>query len=166
MPLKSNILSQQETFLTADMKKIIRKQRIINCSLPAAWQKWTTREGLLSFFGKDNKIELKIGGPYEIYMLMDNPPGLRGTEGCKVLSFLPESMLSCTWNAPPHFPNIRNSDYHTWIVVNFKSVDQHKTEVEINHLGWPDYEEWNKVFEYFVGAWELVLNWLEDSCKK
>jgi uncharacterized protein YndB with AHSA1/START domain len=146
--------------------KIIQKKRKINCSLSQAWQKWTTHEGLLTFFGRDNKIRLEIGGPYEIYFMMDNPPGLRGSEGCKVLSFLPETMLSFTWNAPPEFPDIRNSEYHTWVVVNFKAVDMGHTEIEINHTGWPEVEEWNKVYDYFVNAWKLVLDWLEESCKK
>jgi hypothetical protein len=25
-------------------------------------------------------------------------------------------------------------------------------------------EDWNKVFAYFERAWDLVLDWLEESC--
>ena len=51
--------------------KCIYKTKIIENDLDTLWWKWTTREGLLSFFGKDNKIDFKVGGAYEIYFLMN-----------------------------------------------------------------------------------------------
>ncbi len=55
---------------------------------------WTTSEGLRAFFGVDNRIEMVSGGAFEIYFLMENEYGLRGSEGCKVISLLPQKMLS------------------------------------------------------------------------
>lgn len=144
----------------------IQKTKVINCSLDAAWWKWTTHEGLLTFFGKDNKIELTPDGAFEIYFLMDNEYGLRGSEGCKVLSFLPKQMLSFTWNAPPQYKEVRDSAYHTWVVVNFKVISINQTEVTLTHLGWPADKTWDPVYEYFDKAWEVVLNWLDVSSKK
>ncbi|UCC11548.1 MAG: SRPBCC domain-containing protein [candidate division WOR-3 bacterium] len=146
--------------------KIIKKSRTVNCSLHDVWQKWTTHEGLLTFFGRDNRIELKLGGPFEIYFLMDNPPGLKGSEGCKVLSFLPQRMLSYTWNAPPEYPEIRNHDHQTWVVIFFKPLGDNKTEVELNHLGWLTGEQWDAVYDYFDEAWESVLDRFEKSCAR
>ena len=120
---------------------------------------------MLTFFGKDNKIELSPGGAYEIYFFMDNPVGLRGGEGCIVLSFLPKEMLSFTWNAPPEFREIRESVYHTWVVVNFKEISSTKTEVFLTHLGLPDDKSWDPVYKYFEEAWDIVLGWLYESCK-
>jgi len=76
--------------------KVIHKTRTIPCTTSQTWQKWTTHEGLLTFFGRDNKIEMQPGGAFEIYFMMDNPYSLRGSEGCQVLSFLPEKMFSFT----------------------------------------------------------------------
>ncbi len=137
--------------------KQIVKSKVIRCSQDTAWRKWTTHEGLLSFFGRDNRIELTPGGAFEIYFLMDNPPGLRGSEGCTVLSFLPQEMLSFSWNAPPHFPEIRASEYRTWVVVQLKADSADKTEITLTHLGWPDDSAWDPVFAYFDAAWESVL---------
>lgn len=108
-------------------------------------------------------MELRPGGPFEIYMLMDNPPGLRGSEGCKVLSYLPLRMLSFTWNAPPEYPDIRDNEHKTWVVVQLTKKDESTTMVEIDHLGWKDGKEWDAVFDYFHKAWEIVLQWLETS---
>ena len=145
--------------------KIITKKIIVNCPLDTAWWKWTTHEGLKTFFGEDNNMFLGIGSPFEIYFSMEQPKGNRGSEGCKVISFLPKKMLSFNWNAPPKFPEIRISNFHTWVVINFKSIDSKKTEIEINQLGWPEGDDWNEVYKYFDSAWETVLKWMEKSCK-
>jgi len=146
--------------------KIIKKTRVVNCSIDTVWWKWTTHEGLLTFFGPDNKIALKLDGAFEIYFLMDNPKGLRGSEGCKIISYVPKEMMSFTWNAPPEYPEIRNHKHKTWVVVSFKPVDKNNTEVTLKHLGWLTGKEWDKVYNYFDAAWLTVLNWLEESCNK
>jgi len=152
------------------MKKIsntiIEKTAVVNCSIDIVWWKWTTHEGLLTFFGADNKIELVLGGDYEIYFLMNNPVGQKGGEGNKIISYLPKEMLSFTWNAPPEYPEIRNNKHKTWVVVNFKAVNENSTEVTIKHLGWLTGDAWDNVYNYFDSAWDTVLNWLKESCKK
>jgi uncharacterized protein YndB with AHSA1/START domain len=144
--------------------KKICKTTFINIPLDKVWWKWTTHEGLLTFFGRDNRIELTPGGAFEIYFLMDNPNGLRGSEGCRVLSFLPNEMFSFTWNAPPNFKEVRESDYHTWVVVQFRSISAHQTEVNLVHTGWPDDAAWHAVYDYFNKAWDEVLQSLKNSC--
>ena len=146
--------------------RAIEKTRIVNQSITDSWTKWTTHNGLISFFGKDNKIELKIGGVFEIYFLLRNPIGLQGSEGCKILSFLPNRMLSFSWNAPPKFKEVRESDHKTWVVIEFREIGEQKTEIKLTHLGWIDGIQWNEVFEYFENAWDSVLNDLEESIKK
>lgn len=143
----------------------IKKSRVVNNPIDIVWEKWTTHEGLLTFFGHDNQIEFEIGGVYEIYFLMDNPLGLRGGEGNKILSYLPQKMLSFTWNAPPQYPEIRDHTHKTWVVVEYQVIEKDKTEVTIHHLGWKEGEKWDEVYDYFDKAWVTVLDWLERSCE-
>jgi uncharacterized protein YndB with AHSA1/START domain len=145
--------------------RVIEKTKVINQSITDLWNKWTTHDGLTSFYGKDNKIELKIGGAFEIYFLINNPVGLQGSEGCKILSFLQNRMLSFSWNAPPKYKEVRESEYKTWVVIEFKEINDQKTEIVLTHLGWIDDIRWDEVFEYFNDAWGSVLNHLEESIK-
>lgn len=140
--------------------KFIEKAIVINSSPEELYSRWTSREGLQSFFGADNLVELKLHGAYEIYFLMDALEGGRGSEGCKILSFIPNEMLSFTWNAPPHL-EARNSDIYTYIVINFDEITDNKTMVTLRHLGWPDDDRFPPVFDYFDQAWDYVLNNLE-----
>lgn len=143
---------------------VIHKTRTISCSTYEAWHKWTTHEGLLTFFGRDNKIELYPGGAFEIYFLLDNPYGLRGSEGCKVLSYIPEKMFSFTWNAPPHFKQIRKGNIYTWVVITFYAEKDTTTKLDLQHLGWHEGEDWQAVYDYFEKAWDQVLDNFVKSC--
>jgi uncharacterized protein YndB with AHSA1/START domain/predicted enzyme related to lactoylglutathione lyase len=146
----------QKAMETTD--KQIRISKIFNQSLDTLWHSWTTHEGLKTFFGKDNKIELVPDGAFEIYFLLDKPIGLQGSEGCKVLSYLPKKNISFSWNAPPQFVEERKSGYKTWVVVEFNFITNDQTELILTHLGWPKDENWNVVYDYFDVAWKIVLD--------
>lgn len=136
--------------------KILRKEIIIPASLKQAWDAWTTTEGVKSFFSSEAKIELAIGGAYEIYFILENPYGLKGSEDCRVLSFLPMEMLSFEWNAPPEFGELRGQ--HTRVILQFQELESSKVRVILSQLGWGRGEDWDRLYEYFDKAWGYVLN--------
>lgn len=143
----------------------IQKTIVVDEIVEKVYERWTTPEGLKTFFGVENSVELKPLGKFEIYFLMDAPEGSRGSEGCKILSFVPNEMLSFTWNAPPHL-EARHSGMYTYVVVNFKEIEKGKTEVLVRHLGWPEDERFPPVFDYFDKAWAFVLDSLKNACQK
>ncbi|MCF7806943.1 MAG: SRPBCC domain-containing protein [Candidatus Marinimicrobia bacterium] len=144
-------------------QKILHKNRVIEAGKADVWKKWTTHAGLKTFIGSDNKIDLTPGGPFEIYFLMDAPVGEKGGEGNKVLSFLPNDMLSFSWNAPPSIPEIRNQKHRTWVVIQLIKMNETTTKVTLDHLGWKDGDKWDETYDYFDKAWDFVLNSLKKS---
>ncbi len=93
---------------------------------------------------------------------MNQPKGLRGSEGCKILDFIPQKMLSFSWNAPPSIPEIRNKDYKTMVSVFFKSLKDGKTAITLVHHGFLKGEKWIEYHKYFEKAWDIVLNRFKD----
>lgn len=146
--------------------KIIVKKAVIDAPLERVWWQWSTPEGLRTFFGEENNMSLKVGGPYEIYFSMEAPEGTRGSEGCKVLTYLPQKMLSFSWNVPPSFPEIRAGSYQPWVVVQFSPVDESSTIVTLTHLGFLEGEDWDLIHQYFDSAWDVVMTWLKESNQK
>ncbi len=138
------------------IEKAIRKERVVDAGLDDVWEAWTTREGALTFFAPETKVDLRIGGAYEIYFDPDAPLGSKGGEGVRILSYLPKEMISFDWNAPPSFPRLRK--LKTWVVVQLKVESSVKTRVVLTHAGWGYGEDWNQVYEYFVRAWDIVLD--------
>ena len=143
--------------------RAIRKEVRGDASIEKVWKAWTTNDGATMFFAPKAKIELVPGGRYELYFDLQASKGSRGGEGCRVLSFLPLEMLSFEWNAPPEFPEVRRQQMHkhTWVVLQFYPLGQAQVRVRLTHLGWREGEEWEKVFQYFLRAWDIVLGRLE-----
>lgn len=139
--------------------RLLQKQATVAATPAELWQAWTTVEGLKSFFSPDARVDLRIGGAYEPLFELDQPPGGQGAEGCKVLSYLPERMLSFSWNGPPDFPEFRQN-YQCWVVVDFLPVPG-GTRVTLSHLGWGEGDRWDGLYAYFDRAWGFVFRELE-----
>lgn len=140
-------------------RRMLRKEATVTASARDVWRAWTTTEGVKTFFAPEAHIEMRVGGPYEVYFDPSAPEGQRGSEGCRVLSFLPGEMLSFSWSAPPKFPEIRNK--HTCVVVRFEDLGGGRVRVRLCHHGWGEGEQWDQVYAYFDRAWSYVLGNLE-----
>jgi len=135
------------------------KEADVAASPMQVWLAWTSNEGVAAWWGPpQSNIELRVGGPFEILFSLDQPEGLQGSEGCRVLSYVPEEMLSFTWNAPPHLP-LRSAN--TWVVVTFAKTEQ-GTAVRLVHTGFLDGPDWDDYIAYFDTAWGYVLGLLAD----
>lgn len=141
-------------------KKLVKEVEI-ETDIESLWQKFTTKQGLISFFAPAVNFQFEIGGSFEMLFDLKMPVGLQGSEDCKILSFLPQKMISFSWNNPPKFERIR--DEKTWVVVEFQEIDTKKVLLTLTHLGWKDEPTWQGAFEYFDNAWDIVLKRMEYS---
>jgi uncharacterized protein YndB with AHSA1/START domain len=165
----ASVAISQSSPTTQRSASVIDIQSEVPASTERVWQAWTTRAGLNEFFGEDSRVELRLGGSFEIYMRKTAPDGQRGSEGCTILSYLPGEMLSFTWNAPPKFAHARGK--HTWVVVQLTPLDEQRTRVRLVQQGFdemraanPDHvAEWNEVETYFRNAWPQVLESLRTT---
>jgi uncharacterized protein YndB with AHSA1/START domain len=139
-------------------ERAVAKSVTVAAPASAVWRAWTTSEGVKEFLGIDSNIQLKFGGRYELLFSNDPPIGAQGSEGCQVLSYLPEKMLSFSWNAPPTQPTMRNQ--RTFVVVTL-TPEGSGTKVELRHAGWGVGPDWDKAFAYFDNAWGFVLGALK-----
>ena len=136
---------------------------IVNAPAAEVWKLWTTSDGMRSFLTEAN-VELRIGGPFELYFDPEAPQGSRGSEGCVILSYDPGHMLSFSWNAPPKFAHARTR--YTWVVVYVDPYGPHQSKVTLRHLGFAEQAtvdadfagEWAQVRAYFQRAWPMVLD--------
>lgn len=133
----------------------LRKEILVDAPPGEVWERWATEAGAATFFAPQASIDLAVGGAYEMIFMPEAPEGTRGSEGCIILSFLPGRMLSFTWNAPPHLPEVRKE--RTWVVVLLDPEGPAKTRVTVVHQGWRGGAEWEEAYRYFDRAWTLVL---------
>jgi uncharacterized protein YndB with AHSA1/START domain len=145
-------------------ERAIDKQVEVAASLAQAWDAWTTREGITSFFAPDAKVEARAGGAFEIYFDPAAAPGSKGADGMQFMALQPKTMLSFTWNAPPHLPEARQQ--RTLVVVRFEPLGDKATRVSLHHTGWGDGGEWDQAYTYFDRAWGRVLGNLKQRFEK
>jgi uncharacterized protein YndB with AHSA1/START domain len=147
----------------------IHHERVIELPRSEIWRLLTTNDGWRRLFEAEARIELRPGGPFEILFDPSAPQGQQGSEGCTVLSFIPDEMLSFTWNAPPNFARARQR--RTWVVVRLDELAPTRTRVRLDHQGFgqqaaetPDARaEWEGVRAYFLQAWARVLGTLGEQ---
>ncbi len=125
------------------------------------WQRWSGSEGIRSFLGIDSHIDFRVGGAFEFYFNPDSTSTERGSEGCVILAIEKEKMLTFTWNAPPHMPDIRAQ--RTVVVLRMGGLPDGGTHLEISHYGWGESENWQQARSYFTNAWPNVLAALQKS---
>lgn len=141
----------------------LEKTAIVNAPIEQVWSAWTTSKGMAAFFAPKSKIELAIGGAFELYIKPDSPEGSRGGEGCTVLSYQPMEMLSFSWNAPPSIPGLRDASIRTHVVLYFDDLHDGRVKLTLRHLGFGEGEDWDKCLAYFDSAWPHVLNSLMEK---
>jgi uncharacterized protein YndB with AHSA1/START domain len=141
--------------------RTVHVEGAVNAPIAEVWRVWTTSNGAQEFFAQKANIHLGIGGPYEIQF--DPNDERSGTKGLKILSFLPERMVSFEWNAPPEMPEVRNGG--TWVVVMMRPLSPDRTNVSITHLGWKDGPEWDDAYRHFVRGWSECLARLQQRFK-
>ncbi|MEK6644274.1 MAG: SRPBCC domain-containing protein [Planctomycetota bacterium] len=152
---------------TKSAERVIKKEVIVDAPRERVWKAWTTEEGIESFFSPGCKIEMKLGGAYELYMGMEKPDesGRRGSEGCKLLSYIPMEMVSFEWNFPPKVMSLRKENAKTHVVLRFDDVGKGKTRVRFVQAGWKEGTDWDEGYAYFDKAWGMVLGQLKDKIK-
>lgn len=145
-------------------ERAIEKSAIVDATLDQAWDSWTTREGIVSFFAPDAKIEPRVGGAFHIYIDPLAQPGSKGADDMRYMALQPKKMLSFDWNAPPHLPAVRAQ--RSFVVVRFEPVGEKQTRVTLHHTGWGEGAEWDQAYAYFDKAWGGVLVNLQKRWKQ
>ena len=140
----------------------VHYETVVAAPVAAAWQAWTTNEGLQSFFtgvgsGRTN-VRLEPGGPFEFWFIPDNPPGERGCDDCVVLAYQKERMLSFTWD---NVPTMKVRGLKTHVVVRFEPLGPTTTRVKLTQDGWGEGPDWDEAYDYFTGAWRTVLDGMQ-----
>jgi uncharacterized protein YndB with AHSA1/START domain len=141
---------------TQKLERVIRAEVTVEAGVNEVWEAWTTEAGIKTFLAPAGNVELRAGGPYEVFFNPEAEPGQKGGEGNRVLAFQPRRMLSFTWNAPPSLPTVRPQRTH--VVVRLKELAPDQTQVTLTHDGWGEGGEWDQALAYFSRVWgEVVL---------
>jgi uncharacterized protein YndB with AHSA1/START domain len=140
-------------------ERAVSEKVTVKANVDDVWKAWTTTDGIKSFFAPDAKVELKVDGPFQVYINPFAEPGLKGADDMKIIGFQEKKMLTFTWNAPPSLPEARKQ--RTVVIVRLVSRGDVLTDVTLHHVGWGEGGEWDKAYDYFAKSWPNVLKNLQ-----
>lgn len=145
---------------TRAAERAIDKAVVVAAAVEQVWASWTTRTGITAFLAPEAVIDPRPDGAFEIRFDPLAEPGQRGADGMRYLALQPPSMLSFTWNAPPHLPAARSQ--RTVVIVRLAPIEGGRTQVTLHHTGWGDGGEWDEAYRYFDRVWSGVLEALRQ----
>jgi hypothetical protein len=67
--------------------------------------------------------------------------------------------FAVTWSAPWEFGVLRS--LRTIVFLRFEELGSKKVKVHFAQIGFGEGEQWDKLFDYFAEAWDIVLGRLE-----
>ena len=147
------------SFVAAASERAIDVSVLVAAPVEQVYGAWTTSDGIKTFFAPDAHVELRVDGPFQIYINPYGGPGMKGADDMRVIGFQENRMLSFTWNAPPSLPEARKQ--RTIVILRFQPEGA-GTRLTLHHVGWGDGGEWDKAFDYFSKAWPNVLGGLQE----
>jgi uncharacterized protein YndB with AHSA1/START domain len=136
-------------------ERAINEKITVKAGVDDVWKAWTTSEGIKTFFAPDARVELRVDGPFQIYIDPLAEPGMKGADNMRIIGFQEKKMLTFNWNAPPSLPEARRQ--RSVVIVRFVARGEALTDVSIHHVGWGEGGEWDKAFAYFSKSWPNVL---------
>jgi uncharacterized protein YndB with AHSA1/START domain len=140
-------------------ERAIDEKISVKANVDDVWKAWTTTEGIKTFFAPDAKVELRVDGPFQIYINPFAEAGMKGADDMRIIGFQEKKMLSFTWNAPPTLPEARKQ--RSIVIVRFIARGDALTDVTLHHVGWGEGGEWDKAYDYFTKSWPSVLKNLQ-----
>ena len=140
-------------------ERAITEKITVKANVDDVWNAWTTTDGVKSFFAPDARVELRVDGPFQVYINPFAEPGLKGADDMRIIGFQDKKMLTFTWNAPPSLPEARKQ--RTVVIVRLISRGDVLTDVTLHHVGWGEGGEWDKAFDYYSKSWPNVLKNLQ-----
>lgn len=141
-------------------EKIIHKRFELPCSVQEAFNAFLQEPALETWFTEKARVTPEVGGHYELFFEPDHPER-NATVGCKITALVPNQLLAFDWKGPVEFEDFMNgAEPLTHVTIAFFPQGE-GTELHVIHTGWRPSEPWQEAREYFVRAWDQVLNALE-----
>lgn len=148
------------------MENIIIAKEDLDCDVETAFLMFTNNELLEKWLTVKANVDLKVGGPYELFWDLDNPEN-DSTIGCRITGLEKNKYISFDWKGPAKFKEIMNFvDPLTHVIVFFsQNPNSKKTTIHLFHTGWRMGAEWKGPREYFQKAWHMALEELRGKIK-
>ncbi|WP_395647485.1 SRPBCC domain-containing protein [Terricaulis sp.] len=148
-PVAQQVAVSSCTRTETDGSRALCHEAVLPASAHDIWMLFATSEGLRSWLAPVAAIDLRIGGMWEASYDASARLGDPGNIRNRIMSYLPERMLSIqVANAPPGFPHAERVA-ELWTVIELEPVSAGETRVRVSMLGYGEGEADDALWRMF-----------------
>lgn len=145
-----------------DLTRTLCHEVVLPAPRAEVWRLLTTSDGLRTWAAPVAAIDLRVGGLWEASYDPDASLGDAANIHNRVLSYLPERMLSLrAERAPPGFPHADLLG-ETWSVIELEAIDAAQTRVRVSGLGYRNGAGFDDLYAMFAHGNALTLAHLHE----
>ena len=160
--LKSQAQVTNSSYVTSYGEKVLQLSIIVPLDKMAAWELFTTDEGLKKWIAPVAKIDMKVGG--SIITNYDKTKTIYDSTSIKldIINYIQLEILTLKVNLNNNFPpSAIKEDKNLQEVLQFISVGKGKTKIVSSMIGWGQGSDWDKVYSFFekgnIWTYEEIL---------
>lgn len=124
------------------------------------WNAIATESGLAKWAAPAARVDLKVGGAYELWFDASKPAGQRGMEGTHILSFAPKMMISHTGR--PTCQWMREHNELPWAVYTITAAREGDTILTYAAYGRASGEQCRERFAFYNNVMKGEIKKLEN----
>lgn len=148
-----------------DGTRTLCHETVVPASTDTVWRLFSTTDGLSSWVAPVAAIDLRVGGIWEASYRADAKPGDRDNIRNRVLSYLPQRMLSIAVDTPPPgFPHPELVQT-VWTVIELEPAGKGQTRVRVSMLGYGESTEFDELYALFDHGNALTLCKLDERVR-
>jgi Activator of Hsp90 ATPase homolog 1-like protein len=138
------------SFVAASGEKMLRFEVILDTTLKAVWDAFTTEKGITGWEAAKAKLDLRVGGTLLTLYDKNANFGDKGTIVTNIPAYIPMELFIFKVNLNEAFPEkCRNEDQNLQEIVQFRKISENKTKIISSMIGWGTGEDWDKVYKFF-----------------
>ncbi len=142
---------QNTSYTTSRGERVLRFEFVIPISKQAAWELFTTEEGLKKWLAPVVSIDFKIGG----YRLTNYNEAAStsdsGTIRTKIVNYLEGELITHKINLNEKFTaKVRREDENLQEIICFVALNNQSTKIIDSMIGWGVGPDWDKTYEFFA----------------
>ena len=127
------------------------------------WALWTEPDQVAKWLAGGSKIDLRVGGTYELSGHLVSHP-LKEPVGGPIVGLEEEYVLKVAWRLPSELGvSAPDTVPPTTLVVLFQPLGPNRTRLRLEHDGWRAGDDWTAALRWHTEAWTDVMARLKQG---
>lgn len=163
---KSRIVSTVDSSHNNEL--VLIQEFIVNTSLEATWDAYTTKEGWENWATEIAEIDLKVGGLIQTNYYKNGKIGDSTTIRIHIINYVPQKLITFQAEITDNFPEFMKKEAQDFYnVIYFEKIKKNKTRIQSYGIGYKKTPKYLSLLKFFISgnehSLEKLITYLETK---